>query len=432
MERKVIAKSAGIAGLIGVAFLAGSLLLGGGSPRSAVSGVAPEPTPEPTRQPIATLTPEGGETKGTLTPVDGSAADVEDANGGGTAGGTQAGGTGLPEATGEEPEPVITPTLPPGPPTPEPPDPEEPAPDSVVQIPSVVQTLPAADATGVARNTKIEVTFSQAMDTASVEAAFSINPGVSGVFSWDPEGVTMTFTPDADFEYGTLVEWQAASSAQDQSGVDMAADYAASFRVLRQKTISLYSQPGNDGHVYAPAVAALDKVVTEGGSHNALKAGSWMRGFLSFDLGKLPEDTVAITAAELHIHQRDHHPQAYSEETGALWVVRLPYGDLDVGDYLTPTPVICPDLCFPEGLELSTSPADGWKSVDLTLLVNKDWKASKGDLQALAPAGAEKLAQFRLQFLEENQGDGPDVWAEFHSGEAGGSAPKLLVTFVYP
>ncbi len=233
----------------------------------------------------------------------------------------------------------------------------------------------------------------------------------------------MTFTPDANFDYNTKVEWSVAQSATDSSGLAMDSESSGSFMLLRQKTISLYSQPGRDGFVYAPTANALNKVVTapvEG--HNSLMVSSWKRGFISFDLGLLPAGTVDITAAELSIHQRAHDPKAYTAETGALWVVSLPYGNLDLGDYSTPTPTICPNICYPLGLELSSSAADGWKSVDVTTLVRGDWNNSNG---------AEHLSQFRLQFLNENKGDGPDAWAEFHSGESTSAGPRLQVTFVY-
>jgi hypothetical protein len=461
MERKVIARSVVMVGLLAGAFLAGSLLFGN-SPRTAGSGqdFAGASTPHPTAtippaavQPAATITPTAAPPvvadtgAGTLQPV-GSGSDVQDNAGPGAGGGNGVGNGGSGHTSADTPAPLepqapqTPPAQPPGPPTleppatqppaPEPPTPVPPAPEPVNEAPFVAETLPADDAIGVLPNTGIEIVFSEPMDQASAEAAFSLNPEVSGAFSWDPEGRTMTFTPDAPFEYNTLVEWQVAPTAADESGLEMASSFASSFRVLRQKTIKLYSQPSNDGYVFAPPVAAPQKVVTAGGSHNALLVGTWTRGFLSFDLGKLPADTVAITGAELHVHQRAHHAQAYTGETGALWVVTLPYGDLDIGDYATPTPTVCPNLCFPLGLELSGSAADGWKSTDVTLLVQQDWKAGKGDIGSLAIGPTEKLSQFRLQFLNENKGAGPDVWAEFHSGEAGGMAPRLQITYLLP
>jgi hypothetical protein len=343
-----------------------------------------------------------------------------------------------PEPPGITPEPpVITPEPPlitPEPPviTPEPPviTPEP----GVNEAPFVMEASPADQQNRVARDVAIKVTFSERMDEASTQAAFSINPAVTGQFSWDSKGRVMTFTPDSNFDYNTNVEWQVAGSAQDADGLAMGQDYASSFWLLRQKTITLYSQPDRDGFVYAPPVAAIDKVITEGfNGHNSLKVGSWYRGFLSFDLSKLPAETVEITSAELSIHQRAHHPQAYTAETGSLWVVSVPYIDLDVGDYSAAPLQLCGQVCVPSSFLLSSSAADGWKTTDLTYFVQRDWENSKGNIGGLQnPGGNPRLSQYRLQFQNENKGAGPDAWAEFHSGEAGStSGPRLQVTFVY-
>jgi len=50
--------------------------------------------------------------------------------------------------------------------------------------PVVVSTHPASGATGVPTNTQIRVAFSESMDAASVEAAFSITPVTAGNLDW--------------------------------------------------------------------------------------------------------------------------------------------------------------------------------------------------------------------------------------------------------
>ena len=450
MKRKAIGTSLVVAGLLAGSFLAGALVFssGGSGASGSTSGQAgtivtptlvPTATKTATVPLAATATPAPEETEEGTGQLTGSLTSI--------GGGTQTGGTGTGAGSLTVDPPAPAPPTPPpvDPPTPEPPaplppvvEPEppvvEPEPPVVVnEAPFVTQSLPADGQTGVALGSAIEVTFSEPMDQAATEAAFSIDPAVSGTFAWDAEGLTLTFTPDAPFDYNTNVEWQIAQAAADQAGLGMAGDFEGVFVVLRQKTISLYSQPARDGFVYAPGAAALNKVVTEGfNGHNSLLVGTWTRGFLSFDLAKLPAETVDIVAAELQVHQRSHHAQAYTGSTGALWAVSLPYGNLDLGDFATPTPTICPSLCYPLGKELSSSAADGWKSTDMTLLVRADWNASAGEIGGfVGPGGVEKLSQFRLQFLNENNGAGPNVWAEFHSGEAGGMAPRLEVTFVY-
>jgi hypothetical protein len=449
MQRKNLGLSMVVAGLLAGSFLAGGILINsGGSGASNNIGGANTSSPMAVFSTASATPASATATLPTVTTPaatgigsEGGASSVPGGSAGALipVGGTQTGGA--PEGIGSVPEnpapatavpPVATPVPPtPVPPTPVPPV-VEPEVEEVNEVPFVVSATPGDKEMGVALNTKIRVTFSEAMDPASTEAAFSILPNVAGSFAWNAEQTEMTFTPNASFTYNTKVEWSVAASAQDATGLAMAEGYGGSFSLLRQKTINLYSQPHRDGYVYAPPVAALQHVNTAPvPGHNSLMVGSWMRGFLSFDLALLPASTVEITAAQLHIHQRAHHAQAFTAETGALWIVSLPYGDLDISDYSKPTPTICGNICYPLGVELSNSAADGWKSVDLTTLVKMDWNNTKGDINALAIPGAERLSQFRLQFLNENKGAGPDVWAEFHSGESGSAAPKLQVTFVY-
>ena len=67
--------------------------------------------------------------------------------------------------------------------------------------PTIITVYPSSEATNVSVTTKISATFSEAMDKASAEAAFSITPSVAGTFSW--VGNTMTFTPITNLAYST-------------------------------------------------------------------------------------------------------------------------------------------------------------------------------------------------------------------------------------
>jgi len=61
--------------------------------------------------------------------------------------------------------------------------------------PVVAAISPAHDAGEVSPATPIVIRFSQPMDTASVERAFSTEPPVKGAFSWSPAGDEMRFIP---------------------------------------------------------------------------------------------------------------------------------------------------------------------------------------------------------------------------------------------
>lgn len=70
--------------------------------------------------------------------------------------------------------------------------------DQVSRPPVVVGASPATSRTPP--NTPLEVTFSQPMDTQSVEAAFELAPAESGRFSWTNGNRTLRFQPDSPFQ----------------------------------------------------------------------------------------------------------------------------------------------------------------------------------------------------------------------------------------
>jgi outer membrane protein assembly factor BamB len=82
--------------------------------------------------------------------------------------------------------------------------------------PRVLSTNPSNNSLGVPVNAKIEVTFSEPMNTTSTEYAFSIIPPVSGSFGWS--GTQMTFTPDILLDNFTSYEVVIASTAKDNAG----------------------------------------------------------------------------------------------------------------------------------------------------------------------------------------------------------------------
>jgi hypothetical protein len=83
----------------------------------------------------------------------------------------------------------------------------------------IVAHTPSNDASEVARNTAITITFNRSMDRTSTEAAFSITPSVSGDITWTNADQTMTFTPSTNLstpeeEYTVSI----ASFAEDTEG----------------------------------------------------------------------------------------------------------------------------------------------------------------------------------------------------------------------
>jgi hypothetical protein len=69
---------------------------------------------------------------------------------------------------------------------------------------------------GISVGSDISITFSEPMNHASAENAFSIVPVVSGSFSW--AGNTLTFNPTANLAYDTTYTVKVAGTAEDPAG----------------------------------------------------------------------------------------------------------------------------------------------------------------------------------------------------------------------
>ncbi|HEY9072115.1 MAG TPA: Ig-like domain-containing protein [Candidatus Ozemobacteraceae bacterium] len=92
------------------------------------------------------------------------------------------------------------------------------------------QEVPAAGSFYIASNTTIQLPFSRAMNTASVESAFSLQAGggpIAGTSAWD--GNRLVFTPSSPLAAGTLHTTTLLGTAQDSNGVRLAGDWTATF-----------------------------------------------------------------------------------------------------------------------------------------------------------------------------------------------------------
>ena len=77
-------------------------------------------------------------------------------------------------------------------------------------------TSKSPDGADIPIDTMITVTFDEAMNQSSTEAAFSINTTVSGTFTWN--GNTMSFDPDPDLNEETIYTVTISTQAEDLAG----------------------------------------------------------------------------------------------------------------------------------------------------------------------------------------------------------------------
>jgi hypothetical protein len=100
--------------------------------------------------------------------------------------------------------------------------------------PTVIMNDPADGAANVALDKTVSITFSEPMDTASVEGAFSIKPARGMAFSWS--GNVLSARPDLKYDKGRMVEVSVGISAKDVAGNALAKPHTFSFKTEGEGT----------------------------------------------------------------------------------------------------------------------------------------------------------------------------------------------------
>jgi hypothetical protein len=108
---------------------------------------------------------------------------------------------------------------------------------NTVILPMVSMTGPENNATDVALDAVIKITFSEKMNTITVEGAFVINPSVSGSFSWSEQDSVCTFTPDSDLSPSTGYQVTIGTAAADLAGNLLAEEYVFGFNTLNRPPV---------------------------------------------------------------------------------------------------------------------------------------------------------------------------------------------------
>ncbi|MDD4307868.1 MAG: PKD domain-containing protein, partial [Thermoplasmata archaeon] len=94
--------------------------------------------------------------------------------------------------------------------------------------PEVLVVAPGESLTEVPLNWALVIVFNEPMDTASVEAAFSITGGSATGFEWNAEGTFVRITLAA-LDYGTAYTFTIGTGATDISGNNLTAPYSSDF-----------------------------------------------------------------------------------------------------------------------------------------------------------------------------------------------------------
>lgn len=94
--------------------------------------------------------------------------------------------------------------------------------------PTIIGNTPTGS--NVPVNTQITVTFSEAMNQASAQSAFSTSSATTGSFSWS--GNTMTYTPSSYLAYSTSYTVTIGTGAKDLAGNNLQSTYSRQFSTV--------------------------------------------------------------------------------------------------------------------------------------------------------------------------------------------------------
>jgi ketosteroid isomerase-like protein len=129
---------------------------------------------------------------------------------------------------------------------------------------TVISTIPADGATGVAVNTALSATFSEPMNPATINAATFVltGPGatpVAGTVAY--AGTTATFTPSAVLSTSTIYTATITTGAKAPSGTALAANFVWTFTTAAPASV-VNTAPAN-GAVAVPANTAVSATFSE-------------------------------------------------------------------------------------------------------------------------------------------------------------------------
>lgn len=268
---------------------------------------------------------------------------------------------------------------------------------------SVLAVSPADGEVGVSADVSITVTFSAAMDQASVESAWQSTdlPASTVTFGWNASGDTLTITPAAPLVLaeGTNpavvtarpYSFQIASSATTLDGGALAAPLAVTFTTARRIRVSLTAVNAltrtmrGDGVVYGDTAVTM----TMGDTTTNLQT----KTFATFMLPRLPADAT-LDAATLVGSQTTTVGQPYG--LGSLRVVHVSAATIDATAFAAAPLAVIGDL--------STDTSTGTKRLDVTAQLADDLANSRarGD-----------RTQYRLEFPTSTNTNGVADEARF-------------------
>ena len=156
---------------------------------------------------------------------------------------------------------------------------------NVVDTPEITGKSPTG--TNVPVTARITLNFSEAMDNASVESAFSTSPNMTGSFSWS--GNNMTFTPDSNLAYSTTYNVTVGTGARNLATITMSAPYEWNFTTMDQDLIpptvvvNSNSPTGTDVYIGSVINVTFSEAMNQSSVQSAFQIDPSITGTISWN-----------------------------------------------------------------------------------------------------------------------------------------------------
>ena len=313
------------------------------------------------------------------------------------------------------------------------------APDTTA--PTIVSVSPSSGADGVAKDANIVVTFSEAMNQASAQAAFQSADLGASTITWSAGGTIMTVNPNADLTYtasGKSYSFQVTNTATDLAGNPLSNPSSVTFKTFRQLSASLpikATTVGEISNTFAVNSVALDILVGDQNNNTS------RRGFVGFDISSLPAalNPNNVLSARLRMFvnspiQGTPFTDLFPSCSGLLCALQgksvvlehVAYGNTIAGSAYNIAPLSADVRGLTDETPCATiiclfvGTSTGWNASDIS-----PWL--KDDLTNRAARG--NLSEVRLKFPIDTNGDSS---ADYIAVSNAANKAQLIVTYLIP
>jgi len=157
--------------------------------------------------------------------------------------------------------------------------------------PEVVSVNPSHNRTLVSPSSVITVKFSRCMDTVRTNNSFSLGSdsgGVEGIFFWENDGKTLTFTPRAGLYSSGAYTIRITKDAEDTEGNDLRNEYVSKFYICGENGspyVQSYSPAENStgNPVNTQVVITFSEPVDLNSIYNGISISPAIQGYYSWN-----------------------------------------------------------------------------------------------------------------------------------------------------